>query len=223
MTTNHMIQPLSAIDLEYCDHMDRAPYSSLLDQFNNAEIGNGQHALTIHREDGLYRHLQIVDLKGGQRRFDIVTWPKYLTIAGERGSYTFFNGADDVLPLFDRQVNPGYWAEKLVSTHPDSIETYDDLRFLRWVVQDFWQRSRTMNQEQTTDWWDSLCTWLLSDWAIASFLNEASVLDALKYVNAPRGHYDNAQQGMWDTNCFSFEYNLAVILAGVRAYFASQN
>ena len=215
--TRHIIPPLTTADLEYCDHMDRRPYASLLQQFN-AEIADGQHILHVLRDDGPYRHLKVINLVGNLRRFDIITWPKYLTIAGDRGSYTFAAGPEDMLPLFDRQVNPGYWAEKLTSMHPAHVRTFDDLRFRRWVIHDFWQHSRTLDQQQTTDWWEGLQSWLLSDWPIVSLLDEASVLDALRHVNAPAGHYRSVEAGMWDTNSFAFEYNLASILASVRAY-----
>lgn len=218
----HIIQPLTTDDLEYCDHMDNVPYASLLDMFN-AEIGNEQHILDVMRDDGPYRHLQVTDTRDNQCRYDIITWPKYLTIAGERGSFTFAAGPDDMLPLFDRQVNPGYWAEKLKSMHPNDVLSYNYLRFIRWVIQDFWQRSRTLDYDQTIDWWESLRSWLLSDSPIASTLDETSVIDALQYVKVPERHYASVSPGMWDTNDFHYEYSLAVILATVRKYRASRH
>ncbi|NWN87001.1 MAG: hypothetical protein HLX51_00440 [Micrococcaceae bacterium] len=214
------VQPLTVNDLEYSDHIDRAPYASLLTQFNS-EIGNGKHALDVMRDDGFYRHLQVTDMRDNQRRYDIITWPKYLTIAGERGSFTFAAGPADMLPLFDRQMNPGYWAEKLKSGHPSTVEGYDELHFRKWLLQDFWQRSRTMDHDQTTDWWESLGRWLLGDSPLASISDESDVLHALTYIDAPQGHYLHAGDGMWDTNDFHYEYNLAVILTSVRTYLSN--
>ncbi|GAA2036286.1 hypothetical protein GCM10009720_16030 [Yaniella flava] len=220
--TRHIIQPLTTDDLAYCDHMNRAPYTSLLDLFNS-EIGNGKHILDVVRDDGPYRHLQVTDTRDNRSRYDIITWPKYLTIAGERGSFTFAAGPDDMLPLFDRQVNPGYWAEKLKSMHPNDVFGYNDLHFKKWLLGDFWRRSRTLDHDQTTEWWESLGRWLLSDSPLASIMDEADVLHALAYIDAPRGHYVNTGHGMWDTNDFHYEYSLAVILAGVRTYLASRH
>lgn len=74
----------------------------------------GQHEMTVRHEDGLYRHLAFRRPDTGLYWFDLVTWPGFLTIAGDMGSYTFARTAD-MLDFFlaGPGINPGYWAEKV--------------------------------------------------------------------------------------------------------------
>jgi len=73
-----------------------------------------EHAMTILHNDGLYRHLRFK--KPGTRfyYFDLITWPGYLTIAGDMGTYTFERTED--MFTFVRgagDINPQYWSEKI--------------------------------------------------------------------------------------------------------------
>ncbi|MHA0510143.1 hypothetical protein [Enterobacter kobei] len=74
------------------------------------------HTMTIITDDGFYRHLSFGRPGSSIYRFDLVTWPGYLCMTGDMGTWTFsritdmfefFGGA------FERGINPGYWSEKL--------------------------------------------------------------------------------------------------------------
>lgn len=75
------------------------------------------HRLTISLDQGLHRHITLSRPGCSLYRFHIVTWPGYLSISGDAGSYTFCRLSD----MFDffrdasgqNRINEDYWAEKL--------------------------------------------------------------------------------------------------------------
>ena len=76
------------------------------------------HRLHIIHEggpDGLVRYLR-ADREGSSvYHFNIVTWPGYLSITGDMGSFTFAR-TRDMFEFFGDdggRINPGYWSEKL--------------------------------------------------------------------------------------------------------------
>lgn len=79
-----------------------------------------QHNMQIHRDDGIYRHLRFKRPGTSSYYFDLVTWPGYLVITGDMGTWTF-SRIDDMFDFFmdshfgQREsflINPGYWSEK---------------------------------------------------------------------------------------------------------------
>ncbi|MCS3605288.1 hypothetical protein [Erwinia rhapontici] len=81
------------------------------------------HQLEVIREDGLYRHLRFSRPTTRAYSFDIVTWPGYLTVTGDMGTWTFSRIADMFEFFTDKhfgrqdsfQINPCYWSEKFES------------------------------------------------------------------------------------------------------------
>lgn len=78
------------------------------------------HEMTVLRDDGVYRHLRFKRPNTGSYYFDIVTWPGYLTITGDMGTWTF-SRVSDMFDFFSGAhfgaresflINPGYWSEK---------------------------------------------------------------------------------------------------------------
>jgi len=76
------------------------------------------HKLTVLRDEGLYRHLRFKAPDGSTYWFDLITWPGYLTITGDMGTYVFAR-TQDMFEFFRSHrstgfpINPGYWAEKI--------------------------------------------------------------------------------------------------------------
>lgn len=75
------------------------------------------HALTIIKDDGVYRHIRLSRPGSSCMRFDIITWPGSLCYAGDMGSYVF-SRLHDMFEFFrdDKgglSINLGYWREKL--------------------------------------------------------------------------------------------------------------
>ena len=73
------------------------------------------HRLEIIRDDGLYRHLRMKQPGTYCYYFDIITWPGYLTVTGDMGTWTFSRIADmfDFFGPWEGGINTGYWSEKL--------------------------------------------------------------------------------------------------------------
>lgn len=112
------------------------------------------HTMQVRRDDGLYRHIEFS--RGGSSiyRFDLITWPGYLTICGDMGTWTFsrtpdmfeFFGGD-----FDKGVNPRYWGEKLqmgTSGSRDEIcMEFDEESFCKGVME-WWERYQEDRDEE---------------------------------------------------------------------------
>ncbi|MDN6867327.1 hypothetical protein QO202_04635 [Aeromonas caviae] len=74
------------------------------------------HTMRVHRDDGLYRHIEFSNGGSSVYRFDLITWPGYLTICGDMGTWTF-SRTSDMFEFFggnlEKGINPRYWGEKL--------------------------------------------------------------------------------------------------------------
>ncbi|MFV0261364.1 MAG: hypothetical protein ACK5JN_02845 [Kluyvera sp.] len=88
-------------------------YPQVLDRFIN-DIRD--HQLSVLRDDGLYRHLTFGRPGTNSYRFDLVTWPGYLCVSGDMGTWTF-SRIPDMFEFFSENIvkgiNPGYWGQKL--------------------------------------------------------------------------------------------------------------
>ena len=75
------------------------------------------HELTIHQNNGVYRHLTFKNPESINQYFNITTYPEYLVITGDMGSL-IFSRLTDMFNFFrsdDLQINPDYWSEKIES------------------------------------------------------------------------------------------------------------
>ncbi|QIR27543.1 hypothetical protein [Kluyvera genomosp. 3] len=78
-------------------------------------LDTAEHRLKIIREEGVYRHLRMQEPGTSCYYYDIITWPGYLTVSGDMGTWTF-SRTYDMFKFFggwDGEINTGYWAEKL--------------------------------------------------------------------------------------------------------------
>jgi hypothetical protein len=76
------------------------------------------HAMTIVRDDGLYRHLVFAEGKSWCMRFEVITWPGYLCYTGDMGAFVF-SRIEDMFAFFrddKMRINPEYWSEKIQAT-----------------------------------------------------------------------------------------------------------
>lgn len=73
------------------------------------------HRLEIIRDDGLYRHLRMKQPGTSCYYYDIITWPGYLTVTGDMGTWTFSRIADmfNFFGAWEGEINTHYWSEKL--------------------------------------------------------------------------------------------------------------
>jgi hypothetical protein len=93
------------------------------------------HKLTVHREDGVFRHVEFTGL-AGMSRIVLVTWPYNLLVAGSHGSFHFERFGPDTEDMFNwlrgSRVEPGGWASKLING-ADSVREYDRGRLVAEV------------------------------------------------------------------------------------------
>jgi len=78
-------------------------------------LDTAQHRLTVIRDDGLYRHLRLQRPGTSCYYYDVITWPGYLTVVGDMGTWTFSRIADmfEFFGGWTGRINTGYWSEKL--------------------------------------------------------------------------------------------------------------
>jgi hypothetical protein len=58
------------------------------------------HNVIIERDEGVYRHLIFKAPGTNSYRFDIITWPGYLTVTGDMGTWTFSRERDMITQFF---------------------------------------------------------------------------------------------------------------------------
>ncbi|WP_293797290.1 hypothetical protein [uncultured Pantoea sp.] len=81
------------------------------------------HQMIVLRDDGVSRHLRFKRPGTNAYYFDLVTWPGYLAMTGDMGTWTF-SRVNDMFQFFTSEhfgkrdsfmINPGYWSEKFES------------------------------------------------------------------------------------------------------------
>lgn len=84
------------------------------------------HKLTVHREDGFFRHVEFTGL-AGLSRIALITWPYNLIVAGSHGTYHFERYGPDTEDMLNwlrvARPNPDGWASKLTNGR-DSVSEY---------------------------------------------------------------------------------------------------
>ena len=95
-----------------------------------------KHVATVVLDSGLHRHIHCAEPGTFHRHFHVTTWPGYLAITGDMGSFVFTR-LQDMFQFFrspDGRVNYGYWAEKLTATERHSgHEQFSEERFRRYI------------------------------------------------------------------------------------------
>ena len=79
-------------------------------------IDTAHHRLSVIRDDGVYRHLRMQQPETSCYYYDIITWPGYLTVTGDMGTWTFSRSYDMFRffgGAFEQGINTYYWSEKL--------------------------------------------------------------------------------------------------------------
>ncbi len=77
------------------------------------------HQISIEKDDGVHRHIMFKQSDRCTYWFDLITWPGYLCISGDCGTYVF-SRTNDMFRFFRSEngklsINPRYWGEKLNS------------------------------------------------------------------------------------------------------------
>lgn len=191
------------------------------------EVETEKLELTVLRDDGLYRHLRFRNPKSSLYWFDLVTWPGALAIRGDMGNYMFAR-IEDMFEFFGDHrpgyINPGYWAEKCVSSGDDPQE-YSAEVFTTYVLDDFAddlylaigylydEHDRTDDPEQAADaarkWWD---IWEALEHDVLGYVHdEQEAYDAVS-----RFHHDDYEfVDTWDWDFRTYGYRFLVCLHAI--------
>lgn len=118
-----------------------------------------KHALTVIRDDGLYRHVRCS--RGSYAySFDIITWPGHLCYTGDMGCFVF-SRIPDMFEFFRGRetalVDRGYLAEKcLASDKHDGVEQFSVDLFEAAVRSDFEQFTEDWPDDEKAMLWDDI-------------------------------------------------------------------
>jgi len=99
------------------------------------------HQINIVKDDGAHRFVRFKRANNSSYWFDLITWPGFLCISGDYGTYVF-SRTEDMFDFFrmknndfnknkDRllNINPGYWGEKLEATGRQGYMKFDSAEF----------------------------------------------------------------------------------------------
>ena len=124
----------------------------------------------IYQGDGVRRHLMFSNNGSSCYRYDIHTWPGYLMVTGDMGTYVF-RRINDMFEFFtpsssnnpEYRINTGYWAEKLeaIDSHcggDASIKEYKSEKFREMIKEEFdqWVEGWEIEQEEADEVWEEL-------------------------------------------------------------------
>lgn len=133
-----------------------------------------KHTMRIHRDDGVYRHIEFSRNGSFDCRFFLVTWPGYLAIVGDCGDFTFerhedmfrfFRMSDEAVKKHggDILINPYYWQEKLragVSSGREISEEFSLGKFKAevcdWFNSIYPKKDRDITRKERREIWEQV-------------------------------------------------------------------
>lgn len=94
------------------------------------------HKMEILMDNNVHRHLRFTNNGSYVYRFELITWPGYLCVCGDMGTFVF-SRIDDMFKFFRSKneklaINPGYWAEKCTAGK-DALSEYQQEIFIRKI------------------------------------------------------------------------------------------
>ncbi|HIH8281397.1 hypothetical protein [Escherichia coli] len=116
------------------------------------------HVMRIHMDNGVYRHIEFSRPGTSCYRFDITTWPGYLCVSGDMGTWTFSRLYDmfDFFGGWSGDINLHYWSEKLEAGAGSSArdllaQEYDHEAFCRSLKESLSAYLEESEEEQSED------------------------------------------------------------------------
>lgn len=128
-------------------------------QFERFNRDVEKHAVTILRDDGLYRHLRC-STGSYSYSFDIVTWPGYLCYSGDMGCFVFTR-IKDMFEFFrgrrEALIDRGYLAEKTVASDKhDGVKEFSEELFASVVKERFEEFAEDLDDDDKADLWEDI-------------------------------------------------------------------
>lgn len=178
------------------------------------------HTMRVHRDDGLYRHIEFSNRGSSVYRFDLVTWPGYLTVCGDMGTWTFSRTAD-MFEFFTNKnwrINPGYWGEKLQSgaggRGADICKEFDEDLFKSSLRE--WFAEYHEDEDCGKDY-----TGTINEICEESYSNEQQACQAIYDSDLPN-HYDLMEGLTMKRYSHHYLWILHAIVWGIQQYNASK-
>lgn len=133
-----------------------------------------KHVMTVHLDEGLYRHLKFAKPDTLKYSYELVTWPGNLVIRGDMDDFAFTRHPDMFTFFRDSDgINPQYWANKIFGGQAEA-ETYSVDEFRRVVAAEV-AHDRVLTALVKTE--------ILDNPGIADEDTARSLLDAFEYQN----------------------------------------
>lgn len=95
------------------------------------------HRMTVQLDQGVFRHIRFARPGSNSYAFEITTWPGHLAFSGNMGCFVF-SRLHDMFGFFRHDdINPGYWAEKVVAedSHSPGVKEWSPDRFRACVLE----------------------------------------------------------------------------------------
>lgn len=191
------------------------------------------HEITIFKDDGLYRNIRFSNPNSSTYSFNLITWPGYLCINGDMGTYVF-KRIDDMFKFFRMEdsdynkrngitidINPGYWSEKLESVDRMSgYIAYDSEKFeikVREYYNDYVE-SYLDDENDRDELWNAI-----EDGVISNSVDESSAYDSIfsfyYEINGEKFEFiDFFDGGGVESYTYHFIWCLYAIVWGINEY-----
>jgi hypothetical protein len=194
------------------------------------------HVMTIHRDDGVDRHITFKKPGDSSYWFEIVTWPGALCIRGDCGTYVF-SRLTDMFEFFRAKyepkqpgelfINTGYWCEKLQAV---DCNGYGDGKAREFDAEDFERRvkdrieSHFEGYEISDERRAELMERIQDEVLDRSHDGEIRAFDALNDFRDEE--FPSLFEDCWEWDCkkytFHFLWNLYAIAWAIRTYDAAK-
>lgn len=196
-----------------------------------------EHTMTIHRDDGVDRHIKFRAADGDSCYwFEILTWPGALLIRGDCGTYVF-SRLTDMFEFFREKckdpaklyINPGYWCEKLQAVDCNGYgrgkaQEFSGDRFAEHVKRDFesYFESRHVDAERKAEIWQEIQDYVLDYVGDGYELGPAGTLLREHEPSEFRGMFEDVWEWRCDEYTHHFIWNLYAIAWAIRQYDAAR-
>ena len=188
-----------------------------LEQFLN-DVKN--HELTIHQNNGVYRHLAFRNPNDCDKYFNITTFPNHLVITGDMGALVF-SRLHDMFNFFrsdDLRINPGYWAEKIQSaSYQGKIESYSEFdtdevkRFAQEYLDDFLEQNMLseLDKEELLEEFDS---------EILHSEDEYEIVEAIRNFDCHGFDFEEFWEGYYRKYRYHYIWLCYAIVWGIKKF-----
>jgi hypothetical protein len=178
------------------------------------------HELQILHDDGLYRHLRVMEPKQSMYWFDIITSPGLLTFNGDMGTWVFAR-LTDMFEFFRSprgRINEHYWAEKIRGNDRYGGREYESDLFKSHVLSTFWENRRYIGDEKAAaEYWRELRR-AVFEWG--EWQDEQAARAALAEFERDRDECLFEDSWEWDLHDYTIHFRWALhgIVDGIARY-----